>query len=103
VATPLIAYPFQLAPAGSVATAEQDTDEQLAHEIAVAILTSPRERLMATDYGIADPAFAGFEADALRLSNDTHGPPVSIDEVTLRFIDDRTQDVVVYFSTGSEV
>lgn len=103
MATPLIGYPFQLAAAGVVATAEQDTDTQLAHEIACAVLTAPQERPLATDYGIADPAFAGFEADALRLSIDSHGPPVTISEVTVRPIDDRTQDVVVYFSTGSEV
>lgn len=103
MATPLIAYPFQLAPSGAVATAEQDTDTQLAHEVACAVLTAPQERPLATDYGIADPTFSGFEADALRLSVDSHGPPVTIDAVDVRFVDARTQDVVVYFSTGSEV
>lgn len=98
MATPLISYPFRLAPSGAVAVVEQGTDEQLAMELAAAVLTRPGERDLAPLFGIADPVFAGFEPDALRLHVDLFGPPVNIDEVALRFVDDRTQDVVVYFS-----
>lgn len=100
MATPLIAYPFRLAPTGAVAVVEEGTDEQLAMELAAAVLTRPGERELAPLFGIADPVFAGFEPDALRLHVDLFGPPVSVDEVSLQFRDARTQDVVVYFSAG---
>lgn len=97
--TPLIGYPFRLDNAGSVATFLEGSDEQLAQELAVAVLTKQGERSLVPSFGIADPAFVGFEQDALLMHIELFGPPVSIDAVTTRFIDDDTQDVVVEFSS----
>lgn len=100
VATPLLSYPFRLAAAGSVATVEEGSDLQLAQELAVAVLTRPGERVLVPEFGIADPTFVGFDDDALRLHIDLFGPPVDIDDVEVRYVNDRTQDVVVRFQTS---
>lgn len=101
MATPLIAYPFRLDPSGSLATALEGSDEQLAQELAVAVLTRPEERVLAPDFGVADPVFRGFDEDALRLHIDLFGPPVDLDDVAVQFLDDTHEDVVVTFSTDS--
>lgn len=94
----LIAYPFRLAAGGVVATIEEGADEQVAQELAVAVLTRRGERVLVPEFGVADPVFTGFDADALRLHVALYGPPVDVTDVTVQFVDDRTQDVVVYFS-----
>lgn len=99
MAVPLISYPFQLSPAGSVATVDQGSDAQLAQELAVAVLTRTGERVLVPSFGIADPVFVGFDEDALRLHVELFGPPVVIDEVTVQFINDNTQDVAVRFQS----
>jgi hypothetical protein len=100
VATPLIAYPFRLSPAGNVTTVEEGSDTQLAHELACAVLTRPGERPLVPDFGTADPVFEGFDEDALRLHVDLFGPPVEVERVRMRFLDELTQDVVVQFSAS---
>lgn len=99
MATSLIAYPFRIDPTGSVATVEEGSDLQYAHELAVAVLSRPGERVLVPDFGIADPTFVGFDEDALRLHIDMFGPPVNIDRVEVQYVDDHTQDVVVHFTS----
>jgi hypothetical protein len=96
--TALLVYPFQLTPAGNAATVEDGSDEQLAMELAVGILTVRGERALVPDFGCDDPVFLGFDEDALRLHVGLFGPPVDIDEVDLAYPTDRTQEVVVRFN-----
>lgn len=97
--TPLISYPFRVAPDGSVETVDDGSDEHFAQELAVAVLTRPGERPLVPDFGVADPTFAGFDSEALALHVDLFGPPVTIDGVRVRFVNEHTQDVVVEFSS----
>jgi hypothetical protein len=98
VPTPLLSYPFRLTAAGSVQTVEEGSDEQLAQELAVAVLTRQGERTLVPAFGVADPVFDGFEPDALRLHVELFGPPVELDAVDVRYLSDTRQDVVVRFS-----
>jgi hypothetical protein len=95
----LLAYPFRLDAAGSVVTVPEGSDEQLAQELAVAVLTRQGERDLVPSFGIADPAFVGFDGDALRLHVELFGPPVELEDVEVVFLTDTTQDVTVRFST----
>lgn len=97
MAVPLISYPFRLSPSGSVVTVEEGTDEQHAEELAVAVLTRTGERPLVPDFGIADPVFVGFDAEALRLHIDLFGPPVDVAGVSVRYVNEATQSVVVEF------
>jgi hypothetical protein len=99
VATPLIAYPFRVTPGGDVATVDEGSDEQLAQELAIAVLTRTGERTLAPTFGITDPTFVGIDEDALRLHVDLFGPPVDLEQVKVRFLTETTQDVVIYFSS----
>lgn len=99
MAVPLLSYPFRLAAGGSVATIDDGRDQQLAEELVVAVLTKRGERPLVPDFGVADPAFAGFDVDALRLHVGTYGPDVEVTDVDVQFIDDHTQDVVIYFAS----
>lgn len=95
----LIAYPFRLTPDGtSVAKVVDGSDEAIAQELAVAVLTRPGERLMRPQFGIADPAFVGFDGDALRMHVTLFGPAVELQAVAITDRDDRTQDVTVHFA-----
>lgn len=99
MATPLIAYPFRISPAGTVATSDEGTDEQLAQELAVAMLTHTGERVLVPEFGIDDPVFRGFDEDALRLHLSLFGPPVQIKQVRTEYVSDSQQDVVVEFAS----
>lgn len=99
MAVPLISYPFRLAAGGVVAVVEEGRDQQVAEELVTAVLTKRGERVLVPDFGIADPVFVGFDADALRLHVEVYGPPVDVTDVAVQFLDDRTQDVVISFAT----
>ncbi len=97
--TRLITYPFRIASGGSVATNLDGSDAVFAGELAVAVLTRQGEREQVPTFGVADPAFVGFDEAALRLHVQIFGPPVRIEQVETRFVDDTTEDVVVHFSS----
>lgn len=99
MATPLIAYPFRVTPGGDVATVDEGSDEQLAQELAIAVLTRTGERPLVPAFGITDPTFVGIDEDALRLHVDLYGPPVDLEQVKVRFLTETTQDVVIHFSS----
>lgn len=94
----LISYPFRISPTGDVVTAVEDSDAQLAGELAVAILTRPEERPYCDGFGVADPLFRGFDLEALRLHVSLFGPPVDVDALSIEYVSDTTQEVVVTFT-----
>jgi len=86
---PVWHFPFQLGPGGAVATVEQDSDQDIENLIAVACLTRPGERSQAPSFGIADPAFTGWELQALERHCLDFGPAVNVNSVVVN----RTSDV----------
>lgn len=91
----VIAFPFQLDPTGSVATVEQDSDAEIDQQIALAMLTRPGERIQVPNFGVADPAFVGFQAGALQLHCDDYGPEVEIINVKTSRPADGREEVVI--------
>lgn len=102
MSVPIIAYPFRLAPSGVIQTVEEGTDEQYAQELAVAVLTRPGERDLVPDFGIADPAFVGFDHEALQLHISMFGPPVELTAVTVTPTSDTAQDVTIDFESSGQ-
>lgn len=76
-------FPFRLGPGGSVAVVEQDSDRDVENGIAVATLTRPGERPLVPTFGIADPAFVGWEAPALARHLLDFGPAVDVLSATV--------------------
>lgn len=82
-----------------MATSDEGTDEQLSQELAIAMLTRTGERVLVPEFGLDDPAFRGFDEEALRLHVDLFGPPVQIQRVRAEYVSEVQQDVVVEFAS----
>jgi len=94
---PVWDFPFRLGPGGSVAVIDQDSDRDIENLLAVAVLTRPGERPMAPTFGIADPAFTGWEAPALARHVLDFGPTVTVTSVvTARRGNDREEVSVAW-------
>jgi hypothetical protein len=71
-------FPFQLGPGGAVAVVDQNSDRDIENQLAVAVLTHPGERATVPTFGIADPAFSGWEAPSLARHVQDFGPDVNV-------------------------
>lgn len=95
--TQLISHPFRLNPNGTVVTLEDSTDEFLAEQIAVLVLTKPGERQLVPSFGVNDPAFDRLDISALQAGLSVFGPDVLLTEVRSEYISDHEADVYVAF------
>lgn len=86
-------YPFRLGPGGAVATVEQDTDRDIENKIAAALYTRPGERSQVPTFGIADPAFVGWEAPALQRHLLDFGPAIDVTSVVVSRTSDGRGDI----------
>lgn len=84
----MFSFPFRLGRDGSIATVEQNSDVEIEEALAVAMLTHPGERIQVPTFGVADPAFSGFEVGALQRHCLDFGPDVEITAVDVRRLDD---------------
>ena len=100
--TTLISFPFRLTANGSVATADDGSEDYLQEELAQLIRTQPGERTLVPTYGIPDPAYAGFDEAVLRAQVGIFGPPVTIRAVDIAYLSDAEQDVIVYFDLSTD-
>ena len=90
-------FPFRLGPDGSIVTVAQDGDRDLENLIAVAVLTRPGEREQVPGFGIADPAFSGWERPSLDRHLVDYGPDVVVTDVSvIRKAGDREEVTVAW-------
>jgi hypothetical protein len=98
-----MSFPFRVDPSGVVATVEQGSDRDIEEQLAVALLTSPGERIQVPTFGCADPAFIGFEMGNLTRHLADFGPDVEVVEVGARRRgDDREELTVCWARRGGE-
>ena len=85
-------FPFQIGSDGRIATVEQGSDRQIEDALAITALTVQGERVMARDFGVPDPAFAGgLTADDIQASVNAYGPDgVRVTSVDQTPVDSRT-------------
>lgn len=93
----ILSHPFRLGPGGTAVTVDQNSDEADAEQLAVLILTRRGERVLATDYGLEDPAFRGVHPSEIVGQVARWGPPVRLTGVTADPVDDRHTAVRVTF------
>ncbi len=84
----VFSFPFRLGSDGGIATVEQGSDAEIDEAIAVALLVEPGERILVPTFGVADPAFAGFELGALQRHLIDFGPSVDVVALDVRLLDD---------------
>lgn len=96
-----MSFPFRVDPRGSVATVEQGSDQEIEELLAVAMLTMPGERATVPSFGVADPAFVGFEQSNLQRHCNDFGPDVTVTLVgKSRRSDDREELTVAWERRG---
>jgi hypothetical protein len=93
----VLAFPFRLDRTGRIATVEQDSEDDIAQQLAMLILTRPEERPLTPGYGTPDPAFEGFDPLLLAAAAEEFGPDVEIEDITVLDRGDGTQDVTINF------
>lgn len=84
----VISFPFRLGSDGGIATVEQGSDVEIDEAIVIAVLVSPGERIQCPTFGVADPAFQGFEIGALQRHLLDFGPRVDVTALDVRLLDD---------------
>lgn len=77
----VLSHPLRLGPDRGFHKVEQDTDDSLAEQLAVLLLTKQGERPLVPAFGVPDPTFRVLSADEVNLSVSLFGPPVTVDEV----------------------
>jgi hypothetical protein len=95
---PILSYPFRLAPDGTVATVEQNSDQGNAEQIGVTLQTIQGERPLQPGFGIPDPVFAGVQPGVITAQTARYGPPVKIVAVELTARSDTETDIRVTFT-----
>jgi hypothetical protein len=93
----VLSYPFRITPAGSVATVEQDSDDQKEELLAAIVLTRPGERDLVPGFGVPDPTFNGIDVAAVEGATTVFGPEVTITNVDVVVTSPASQDVTVEF------
>lgn len=97
----LISFPFRVGSSGTVVVSDDAGVDYLGEELAQLIQTHPGERELVPAYGLNDPTYTRFDTAMLTAQCQLFGPPVTIDSVDTRYLDDTTQDVVVTFRPRS--
>lgn len=92
----ILAYPFNITPAGNAAVVPQGGDEEAAQTVEVIISTVIGERPMAFNFGIPDPAFVGLEtADIDIVLKDFDLEHIEIEDVRVEWPTEQTQQASV--------
>ncbi|MGH3986687.1 MAG: hypothetical protein ACRDTZ_05140 [Pseudonocardiaceae bacterium] len=87
--------PFRLGSDGAVFTVEQGSDRDTENLIAAAVLTRPGEREQVPTFGVADPAFTGWETTALGRHLLDFGPEVDITDLAITRTADNREEVAI--------
>jgi len=95
MAVRVISFPFRLDTTGAVATVEQNSDQEIEEEIALAMLVRPGERIQCPTFGVADPAYSGFVLGALQRHLIDFGPDIQVIEVGQSVLSDGREQITV--------
>ena len=99
----ILSHPFRLTLTGAAATVRDGSTDANAEGVAVLALTRPGERPMCPNFGVADPAFAGYDAAELSAALHLYGPTgVSVDHISSSPVNDRVAAVTISFTDSQE-
>lgn len=93
----VLSHPLRLGPDGGFLKIEQDSDDSLAEQLAVLLLTKQGERSLVPTFGVPDPTFRLLSEDEINLSVALFGPPISVSVVEYAIdAEGRAEVTVVY-------
>lgn len=97
MAVQLLSFPFRLQSNGRLATVEQDSDDHVAEELAIIVLSQPGERDLVPDFGVNDPAFDTVSREQVEAQVDLFEVPAAIQDITAVTVDDTRQIITIAF------
>jgi hypothetical protein len=92
----ILSHPFRFE-GGRAAVVEQGSDEGVAEQIAVLVMTITGERELVPAFGIEDPAFNGVDASDITAGLELFGPDVEIVDIEVRDASPTRQEVIVKY------
>jgi hypothetical protein len=98
----MISFPFRMDPTGSIASVDQDSDAEIEEQLALAMLTRPRERITVPTFGVADPAFARFQLGALQRHCLDFGPNVVVKNIETQLLAGDREEVAISWQRRDE-
>lgn len=90
-----ISIPLRVGPNGRLVLVDQESDAGKAEQVAHLVSTRKGERVLDTDYGISDPAFARVEILEVIAGVEAYGPDVTVADVRSEDQGNGTQKVQV--------
>lgn len=91
----LMSFPFRLDPTGNIASVDQDSDDEIEEQLAIAALTRPGERITVPTFGVMDAAFNHFQVPALVRHCIDFGPRVQIETVDIQPVGSDQERVLI--------
>lgn len=101
--TQLMSFPYRLDKQGKAVTHDDKSEEYCAERLSIIVGTRPGERVMVPTFGVNDPAFEGFTAQALSIQVTQYGLPVEITKVRRSYLNDAQESVVVEFGMSQSI
>jgi phage baseplate assembly protein W len=98
MSTQLISHPFRLGADGSVVTQPDGSDEYLAEQLTLLVMTIPGEREQVPSFGMRDAAFEGLDYAMLTAQLALFGPPVNIASITVQQVSDGQAAIAIEFA-----
>lgn len=93
----VLAHPFRITTAGTVATIDDATDEADAQAIAVLVSTRQGERPLVPLFGVPDPVFGDLTVADVAAGLATFGPPLIVDGIDYTPISDTVETVTIRY------
>lgn len=91
----LMSFPFRLDDTGAIASVDQDSDNEIEEQLAVAVLTRPGERIQVPTFGVMDAAFDRLQIPALARHCLDFGPYVEIEVVDIQLLEGDRERVLI--------
>lgn len=91
----LLAFPFRLAPNGSIVKTDDRTDQGISQLIGSIVLTHLGELEMFPTFGVSDPLFSQLEPAQVAAAMAAYGPQVRLTKLDARFTGPAQQTVAI--------
>lgn len=101
--TELLSFPFRISRQGVAVTHDDMSEQYCAERLSIIVGTRPGERVMVPTFGVNDPAFEGFTAQALMIQATQYGLPVDIQRVRRSILNDAQEHVEVQFTMSQSI
>ena len=94
----ILSIPFRFGGDGTAQVVEQHSDEGIAQQIGVLILTRQGTRELVPGFGVHDPTWSDLDLVEVNAGLSIFGPPARVTRLASEWIDDHTERIVLEFA-----